>query len=349
MLMDRKFGVLWGCLLAIALVGCGAKGTSSTTGEPSGSGASGGEKIKIGFLVKSATENWFQTEWKLAEEAARKYNFELIKAEVKDAERVQAELDNLGVKKAQGVIICTPDQRLGPVIVAKAKEKNLKLMTVDDRLVGPDGQPLTDVPHVGISAYDIGKAVGQALVDEMKKRGWNVAEVGACAVTYDQLETTKQRVQGTTEVLVANGFPEEKIYRVDWGTTTDIPSAKDKAAIILAQKSNVKKWLAFSTNDDGVLGIVRAMEDRQIPAENIIGIGINGESGMDDLMKPKPTGFFATMLLDKRMHGFGTAEMMYKWIKDGIEPPKETWTVGTLVTRNNYKKVFEEQGLELPK
>lgn len=347
--MMRKIAWSFVIIASLALAGCSSSSTPNAGTSSNPESGSKTDKIKIGFLVKSATENWFQTEWKLADEAAQKYGFELIKAEVKDAERVQAELDNLGVKGAQGVIICTPDQKLGPAIVSKAKEKNLKLMSVDDRLTGADDKPIMEVPHLGISAYDIGKAVGQALVDEMKKRGWKNEEVGACVVTYDQLETTKQRVQGASEVLVAAGFPEAQLYKVDWGTTTDIPSAKDKAAIILAQHSGVKKWLAFSTNDDGVLGIVRAMEDRQIPAADVIGIGINGESGLDDLMKAQPTGFFASMLLDKRKHGFGPAEMMFKWVKDGVEPPKETWTVGTLITRDNYQKVFQEQGLELPK
>jgi L-arabinose transport system substrate-binding protein len=49
-------------------------------------------------------------------------------------------------------------------------------MTVDDRLVGADGKPLEDVPHMGISATKIGEAVGQAIVDEIKKRGWNMSE-----------------------------------------------------------------------------------------------------------------------------------------------------------------------------
>lgn len=328
-------------LVGVVFAGCKSSDSTASTPKPSE-----GDKIKIGFLVKSATENWFQTEWKLADEAAAKYGFELIKAEVKDAERVQAELDNLGVKGAQGVVICTPDQKLGPAIVTKAKEKNLKLLTVDDRLVGADDKPITEVPHLGISAYDIGKLVGQSIADEMIKRGWNPAEVGACVVTYDQLETTKQRVLGATEVLIKSGFPESKIYRVDWGNTTDIPNAKDKAAIVLSQHPEIKRWIAFSTNDDGVLGIVRATEDRQIAAENVIGVGINGESGLDDLKKDKPTGFFASVLLDKRKHGFGTAEMMYKWIKEGVEPPKETWTVGTLITRENYAQILKEQGLE---
>jgi hypothetical protein len=35
---------------------------------------------------------------------------------------------------------------------------------------------------------------------------------------------------------------------------------------------------------------------------------------------------------------------MYKWIKDGVEPPKLTLTSGTLITRQTYEKIMGEQG-----
>ena len=165
-----------------------ALGALTLTGCPSNNTpASGGDKpadtpksdIKIGFVVKDATEPWFQTEWKFAEEAAKKYGFTLIKLEAKDAEGVDSQINNIATQGAQGLIICTPDTKLGATIVAKCKEKNLKLLTVDDRLLGPDGKPLTDVAYLGISASEIGKDVGKALADEAKKRGWNLADVGA--------------------------------------------------------------------------------------------------------------------------------------------------------------------------
>ncbi|MCE3590719.1 arabinose ABC transporter substrate-binding protein, partial [Escherichia coli] len=93
--------------------------------------------------------------------------------------------DNLGAQGAQGFVVCTPDVKLGPGIVAKAAANNLKMMTVDDRLVDAAGKPLEDVPHMGISATKIGEAVGQGIVDEMKARGWKPEEVGAIRVSYD--------------------------------------------------------------------------------------------------------------------------------------------------------------------
>ncbi len=63
-----------------------------------------------------------------------------------------------------------------------------------------------------------------------------------------------------------------------------------------------------------------------------------------DFRKEKPPGFFASVLISPRRHGFETAEYMYKWIKDGVEPPKLTLTAGTLITRQTYEKIMGEQG-----
>jgi L-arabinose transport system substrate-binding protein len=324
-----------GLVVCLALAGCGG-------GEAGGSTSP--EKPKIGFLVKSATEVWFQQEWQFADDAARDLNFELVKIPTPDAEKVMTALDNLAAQGAQGVIICSPDVKLGPAIVAKCKAANLKLLTVDDRLVDAEGRPLADVPHLGISAYEIGKMVGQAIVDEMQVRGWNMAEVGAIAVNLDELETARQRIDGASEVLVAAGFDAKRIFKSPW-KTQDIPGALDAANITLTQHPEIKKWVAFSSNDDGVLGVVRATEGRNIAASDVIGVGINGTSGVDDFKKPNPTGFFGSVLLSPKKHGYDTCRMMYDWVKNGTEPPKETWTSGILITRQNYEEKMKEEGL----
>ena len=324
----------WMALVAIgAIAGCSGGGETAA-----------GAKPKIGFLVKSATEVWFQQEWKFADQAAKDLGFELIKIPTPDAEKVMSALDNLAAQGAQGVIVCSPDVKLGPAIVTKCESANLKLMSVDDRLVGADDKPLSDVPHLGISAYEIGKMVGQAIVEEMKVRGWSISEVGAIAVNLDELETARQRIDGATEVLVAAGFDASKIFKSPW-KTQDIPGALDAANITLTQHPEIKRWVAFSSNDDGVLGVVRATEGRNITAENVIGVGINGTSGVDDLKKPQPTGFFGSVLLSPRKHGYDTCKMMVDWVKNNKAPQKETWTSGILITRENYEEKMKEEGL----
>lgn len=302
--------------------------------------------VKIGFIVKQPEEPWFQDEWKFADVAAKEKGFTLVKIGAEDGEKVQSAIDNLGAQGAQGFIICTPDVKLGPGIVAKATANELKMMTVDDRLVGADGKPLEDVPHMGISASKIGEAVGQAMVDEIKKRGWDMKTVGAIRVSYDQLPTAVDRVEGALSVLKAAGFPQANIFDAPQAKT-DTEAALNAATVVLNKNAGIKHWVAVGLNDESVLGAVRATESVGIPADGVIGIGIGGaESAINEFKKPTPTGFFGTVIISPKRHGYETALNMYEWIANGKQPEKLTLTAGQLALRDNYTEVRKELGIE---
>lgn len=303
------------------------------------------EQIKIGFLVKQPEEPWFQDEWKFAEIAAKEKGFTLVKIGAPSGEKVMSAIDNLAAQKAQGFVICTPDVKLGPGIVAKAKADKLKMMTVDDRLVDGAGKPIESVPHMGISAYNIGKQVGEGIAAEIKKRGWNMADVGAIDVTYEQLPTAHDRTAGAADALVAAGFPKANIIMAPQART-DTENAFNAANIALTKNTKFKHWVAFALNDEGVLGAVRAAEGRGFKADNMIGVGIGGsDSALNEFKKPNPTGFYGTVIISPKRHGEETSTLMYDWIKDGKEPPKLTLTSGMLATRDNVAEVREKMGL----
>ena len=322
-------------LAAISLCSCGKN--------EAGKQASSPDRIRIGFIVKQPEEPWFQIEWKFADEAAAKLGFEVIKIGATDGEKVLAAIDNLTAVGAKGFVICTPDVKLGPAIAARAKKNNLKLMSVDDQFVGPDGK-FMDVHHLGISACNIGKSVGAALFQEFKKRGWKAGETAVCAVTFEELNTAKERTDGAIAALAAAGFPKSRIFKAPQ-KTSDVPGAFDAVNVLLTQHPDVRHWLACGMNDSAVMGAIRAMEGRKFDAAGVAGIGINGTDCLVEFEKPKPTGFYASILLSARQHGYDTAQMMFKWIKDGTEPPKDTRTTGILIHRGNYKQVMKEQGL----
>lgn len=303
------------------------------------------EKVKIGFLVKMPEELWFQNEWKFAQQAADKYGFELIKIGTPDGPTTLTAIDNLAAQGAQGFIICTPDPLLGPAIMSKANSYGMKVLAVDDQFVGPDGE-FMDVHYMGISARKIGEMVGHALYEEFLNRGWNVEDTAAMAITFDELDTVKQRTDGSADALIAEGFPAAQIHRAA-ERTTDVPGAFEAASALLAKHQKVKHWLVFSVNDEGVLGALRALEQRGYAADDIIAIGIGAGDGLMEWNKQEETGYFACALISPVRHGYETAELMYKWIKDGIEPPKTIYTAGELVTRENYKERAKALGLDL--
>jgi L-arabinose transport system substrate-binding protein len=303
------------------------------------------DPVKIGFLVKQPEEPWFQDEWRFADQAAKDKGFTVVKIGAVDGEKVMTAIDNLASQKAQGFVICTPDVKLGPGIVARAKAHNLKLMSVDDRFVDGKGQPIESVPHMGISAYEIGKQVGQAIADEIKKRNWNFEDVGAIRITYEQLPTANDRVKGATDALVAVGFPKANLIDAPQAKT-DTENAFNAVNIAITKNSKFHKWVSFGLNDEAVLGAVRAAEGRGFGADAMIGVGIGGaKSALNEFDKPEKTGFVGTVLISPKRHGYETSELMYNWIANGKEPPKLTLTTGKLMNRENQAEVRKEFGL----
>jgi ABC-type sugar transport system substrate-binding protein len=326
-------------VLAVTLLGC-APSEPAAKAEPRGD-----DKVKIGLIVKSMADSWFQNETKFAKEKADALGVELTVQEALNGDAVLSTIDTMATNGVQGLIICSPETQLGPAIVAATNRHKMKLMSVDDRLVGADGKPLAEVPHLGISAKEIGRQVGQALQDEMKRRGWNAAEVAALAIVVPTLETAKERAAGAEQVLTEGGFPKAQIFTAPWTGALDVAAASDAANAVLTAQSKYKKWLVFSSNDDGVLGGLRAIRNRGIPIEDAIGVGINGALAAAEWKKKMPTSLVGSILLQPRIHGGQTVEAMTKWIREGTAPAPETFTTGSLITPENYVEALRAEGL----
>ena len=305
--------------------------------------AAGGKPVKLGFVVNQPDQPWYQLEWKFADQAAKELGFELIKIGATDGEKALAAIDTLAAAGAKGFVICTPDVRLGPAIVAKAKAAQLKLIAVDDQFVGPQGL-MREVHYLGVSARRIGEMAAQAALDEMKRRGWRTEDVAVAVVTYDQMDTTRERTDAAIEVVRAAGFEPARIHRAA-SRTGDIPGAFEAANAMLVRAGQVSRWLVLGPADNFVLGAVRALEGRGLGANDAIAVGINGTDCIVEFEKPNPTAFFASVLLAPKRHGYDTAAMLHRWVTTGEAPPLDTRTAGILITRATFAKVLAEQGI----
>ena len=335
MIRRRSVAALVGaCLFGLSLSAC------QKASDSSGSQAEG--PTKIGFLVKMPEQAWFINEQRAATEAGERLGFQVVRMAVPDGEKVMSAIDNLAAQGAQGFVICAPDVRLGPAILARARQHGMKFMTVDDQLVDAKGEPLADVPHLGISAHKIGMQVGEALVAEMSRRGWKLEDVRALRITSNELPTARERVRGASEVLLANGFKEDQIVDAPQ-RTTDTEGGFNAASPNLAKYADAKFWLIYALNEESVLGAVRATEQLGIPPENVIGVGINGASEAHaEFSKDRVTGFYGTVAVSSTAHGRETAEHLFRWITEGTQPPMLTQTEGTLMVRENWQQVKEE-------
>jgi L-arabinose transport system substrate-binding protein len=307
--------------------------------------AQAAEPVKIGFLVKQAEEPWFQDEWRFADQAAKEKGFTLVKIGVPNGEKMISAIDNLAAQKAQGFIICAPDVKLGAAVKRAADRNHLLVMSVDDRLVDGAGKPIDSIPHMGISAYEIGKQVGQGLAEEIKARHWAMTDVGALRIAYDALPTARERTQGAVDALVAAGLPASAIVDAPQART-DTESAFNAANIAFTKHADRKHWVVFGLNDEAVLGAVRAAEGRGLHQDAVVGIGIGGsQTAMNEFSKPVVTGFYGTVLISPRRHGYETSLDMYRWITTHQPPPPLTLTSGMLMTRANREDVRTKMGL----
>jgi L-arabinose transport system substrate-binding protein len=254
-------------------------------------------------------------------------------------------IDNLAAQKAQGFVICAPDVKLGAAVKRAAERNHLLVMSVDDRLVDGAGRPIDGIPHMGISAYEIGKQVGQGLAEEIKARHWAMADVGALRIAYDALPTARERTQGAVDALVAAGLPAASVVDAPQART-DTESAFNAANIAFTKHGERKHWVVFGLNDEAVLGAVRAAEGRGLKSDAVVGIGIGGsQTALNEFAKPAVTAFYGTVLISPRRHGYETALGMYAWITTKQPPPALTLTSGMLMTRANRDDVRQKMGL----
>ncbi|OOF59080.1 arabinose ABC transporter substrate-binding protein [Rodentibacter myodis] len=308
--------------------------------------SSSSETIKLGYLVKQPEEPWFQTEWAFADKAAKDLgDVQIIKIAVPDGEKTLNAIDNLAASGAKGFVICTPDPRLGPAIMAKARSYDLKVITVDDQFLNAAGEPMNKVPIIMMAATEIGERQGQELYKEMQNRGWDVKDTAVLAITADELDTARRRTEGSISALIKAGFPEKQIYKSPT-KSNDIPGALDAANSMLVQHPEVKHWLIVGMNDNTVLGGVRATEGQGFKAENVVGIGINGVDAVNELSKPNTTGFLGSLLPSPDVHGYRSTEMLYKWVKEGVEPEKYIAVKDVVfLKRDNFKEELAKKGL----
>jgi ABC-type sugar transport system substrate-binding protein len=299
------------------------------------------QDVRIGFIVKMPQEQWFQDEWRFARAAARDFGFSLIEIGAEDGDRVLSALNTLYARYAGGFVICAPDPRLGPAIANFARDSGMRAMSVDDRLSAAGGAPIAGIPHVGISALAIGDLAGTAAATEARQRGWAPAETGILRIAYDSLDTGRERTTGAVAALRRNGFTQ--VFDAPQ-RTTDTEGAFTAAAPVLTAQARIDRWIIIGLNDETVVGGVRAAEGLSLPQPSLIGIGIGGsEAAIAELRKPRATGFFATILLSPRRHGYDTSAAMYRWIVGGQRPAAVTLTSGTLMTRDNFRAVLARE------
>ena len=132
-------------------------------------GAAGADDIKIGYINKMGDHPWFVAEVAGAKKAAEEGGATFVSQDVQfDANLTVTTFDTMVGDGVKGIAIVVPDKALGPVIAQKAKAAGIPLVAVDDDIYYEDG---SQVPYVGLNAFNIGLRVGEELAALYKSDG----------------------------------------------------------------------------------------------------------------------------------------------------------------------------------
>lgn len=321
------------CLGATLVLAACSSGTDS--GSPS---EGGDDNNKVFYVVKRLDQGWFQNEQKGVEEGGKAAGLDVTTLDSRfDASVQQSSLDTAFSQDAGGVILVIQDQELGPAVMAQAKTKNVPVIAVDDPIEDADGDP---VPFVGMATDDIGTAVGKMLATSAQENGWDVDDIGVAALTFDEVSVCTERTDASKKGLLANlpGLSDDQIYEANYaGANTD--GGLQAMQGLITSHPDVKHWLVYSCNEEGVVGGVRALEAADLDADSC-GVGL-GDGALAKVEFEKGTrAYCGSLFANSKKHGEVAAQLMADFLLDGKELPLETLVPGVEVTSENYAEVF---------
>jgi len=290
------------------------------------------------YVVKRLDQGWFQNEQKGVEEGGKAAGLDVTTLDSRfDASAQQASLDTAFSQKAGGIILVIQDQELGPAVMAQAATNDVPVIAVDDPIEDAKGNP---APFVGMATNDIGTAVGKMLATSAKDNGWDVADIGVAALTFDEVSVCTERTDASREGVLANlpGLTDDQIYEANYaGANTD--GGLQAMQGLITSHPDVKHWLVYSCNEEGVVGAVRALEAADLDADSCgVGLG-DGALAVVEFEKETPA-YCGSLFADSRKHGEVAAQLMADFLLDGTEIPLETLVPGVEVTPENYTDVF---------
>jgi L-arabinose transport system substrate-binding protein len=265
-----------------------------------------------------------------------------------DTKKFDAKLDpSLGVSLvndaisagAKGISITVPDQTIGPAISKAAKDAGVVLIATDDNIKDADGNP---VPFVGFDGKDMGKKVGEAAAKLLTDSGWlkdSTKKVGVLSVEVQTLSVCNDRTDNEKLAVKGAGVTDAQIFSVPY--TGETLNAQDAAGPIITAHPDIKNWVVFACNDEGVLGALNALATAGVTPDNVIGVGLGAYEACKPWAAGQPSGFKAALFISGLDVGKTAATVLYNAVSTGTPPPATSYAPTTIVDATSFKTTFD--------
>ena len=301
------------------------------------------DKISIAYINKMGDNPWFVDEVAGAQAKADELGVEFFNQDVQfDSNLAMTAMDTYIAKGVDAIVIVVPDTKIGPAVIEKAQKAGIPIVAVDDTILDASG---IAAPFVGFDAGSAGLKVGELIAEFYTTEGWadNADMVLKAVSVEDQdLEVCNLRTDNAANKLIELGtITADQIIHLPYDNTAN--SGMDAMAPVITANPDVTHWLLFSCNDDGVLGAWRALQNDGVSADNVIGVGINGQLAAEEFKKGEPTGLRASLMAQAKGHGATSIQEIYDFLTQGTPIPDITFIDAAVMTPENWQELTGQE------
>lgn len=310
--------------------------TEAVSTEEAGTTAKEGG-LTIYGIYKAGDQTWFIDEGDAAKAACEANGDTFVYCDSQmNPESCLKYVDTAIAEKADGIVMCIPDQTMSQAVVDKCKEAGMPIVAVDDALE-VNGEKIA--PWVGIDGYVIGQANGEWMAGYAKDN--NLIEDEECGVlflTMDTVSSCVPRTEGEKDKFFEKtSFDESRVFYGDNDGTTD--KGNQAATAVITANPQIKKWLVMSANEESAIGAVRALETAGLDADSCV-IGLGAYLAKDEWNEGKDICMKASCYFSADSIGGTSIQVLTDYINNGTEIPKETAVPATVCTPETYKDVM---------
>lgn len=296
------------------------------------------ETVKIGYVSKMLTNQWFSQENAGLQAKADELGIEYIAIDANlDDEACDSAIDNLLAQEIDGLALCITNQGNGPSVAMRCAEAGIPVIAIDDGFVDADGN---QVPYIGMPTVEVGELGGSKLAEMANERGFfeegNV--VALLQVDVPSVSVLGERLRGyRNSILAETPLTEEDIITVET-TAGMVEDTLPVVQSVIQAHPEVTHWIMGGTSDDDAIATLKALEEAGFTQENYLICGLGGYEMSQEQFKAGNESYIA-VVLDPFKEGYLAVEFLYDNIVNGIEIPLNTYVNGNIATYENWEEL----------
>lgn len=341
-------------VLALGLAACGsetstpaaesetAAAAATAAAEPSAAASAAAadastETPVFGFVTQTSADPYFVAVAEGAKKRAEELGIELIVGDTgRDATETLSTTQTILTAGVQAIAVEPNTTDIGPRLFKMVNDANVPLISNGTPIIDTDG---TQAPHVGLPDAEAGAEVGTLLAEQFKQRGWDPKDTIYANVEASSVPVCMLRTNAAVEAFLkaVPDFPAENVIKVPYDGSTG--KATDSARAVLTANPDAKYWLATSCNDNGAVGLAKAVQGAGGTSDTVIGIGLGGNLACqvytDDFLSvaiPQST------YLDAEKIGATVVDKMYKLAVKKEEVPQFTPDPTVVINASDYSQ-----------